>query len=87
MCWFICVCNQILSSRKLGFTKVKAPNSHHRKRLAVESRRHSSPDDSHMFIIKLPPNFVYYTNPKGEANSITDNSQKANVSTIIEPGL
>ncbi|XP_014098105.1 uncharacterized protein [Bactrocera oleae] len=68
--------------RKLGFTKVKAPNSHHRKRLAVESRRHSSPDDSHMFIIKLPPNFVYYTNPKGEANSIIDNSQKTNVSTF-----
>ncbi|XP_018799125.1 PREDICTED: uncharacterized protein LOC108975232 [Bactrocera latifrons] len=68
--------------KKLGFTKVKAPNSHHRKRLAVESRRHSSPDDSHMFIIKLPPNFVYYTNPKGEDNSITDNSQKTNVSTF-----
>ncbi|XP_036323530.1 uncharacterized protein LOC118737246 [Rhagoletis pomonella] len=64
---------------KLGFIKVKAPNSHHRKRLAVESRRHTSPDDSHMFIIKLPPNFVYYTNPKAEANSISDiktNSQK-----------
>ncbi|XP_011180990.2 uncharacterized protein LOC105211329 isoform X2 [Zeugodacus cucurbitae] len=68
--------------KKLGFTKVKAPNSHHRKRLAVESRRHSSPDDSHMFIIKLPPNFVYYTNPKGEPNSIADNAQKANVSTF-----
>ncbi|XP_020716340.1 uncharacterized protein LOC101458412 [Ceratitis capitata] len=71
--------------RKLGFTKVKAPNSHHRKRLAVESRRHSSPDDSHMFIIKLPPNFVYYTNPGAGANSITDmklNSQKTNVSNF-----
>ncbi|XP_046806415.1 uncharacterized protein LOC111683568 [Lucilia cuprina] len=49
---------------KLGFTKVKAPNSHNRKRLAIESRRHASPDDSHMFIIKLPPNMYYYTNPK-----------------------
>ncbi|XP_053946473.1 uncharacterized protein LOC128855528 [Anastrepha ludens] len=71
--------------KKLGFIKVKAPNSHHRKRLAVESRRHTSPDDSHMFIIKLPPNFVYYTNPRAEANSITDmktHLQKTNVSTF-----
>ncbi|EDX14679.1 GD21347 [Drosophila simulans] len=45
---------------QMGFMKVKAPNSHNRKRLAVESRRHSSRDDSHMFIIKLPPNMHYY---------------------------
>lgn len=45
---------------KLGFTKVKAPNTHHRKRLAVESRHHARSDDSHMFIIKLPPNPHYY---------------------------
>ncbi|XP_067617421.1 uncharacterized protein [Eurosta solidaginis] len=71
--------------RKLGFIKVKAPNSHHRKRLAVESRRHTSPDDSHMFIIKLPPNFVYYTNPKSQGksnNEIKSDPQKANVSTF-----
>ncbi|ALC45968.1 CG12880 [Drosophila busckii] len=48
---------------KMGFMKVKAPNSHNRKRLAVESRRHASRDDSHMFIIKLPPNMHYYANP------------------------
>lgn len=46
--------------KKLGMTKVKHPNSHHRKRLAVESRHHTRSDDSHMFIIKLPPNPHYY---------------------------
>ncbi|RZC27662.1 hypothetical protein BDFB_000107 [Asbolus verrucosus] len=45
---------------KLGLTRVRAPNSHHRKRLAVESRHHTRSDDSHMFIIKLPPNPHYY---------------------------
>ncbi|XP_061399166.1 uncharacterized protein LOC133334867, partial [Musca vetustissima] len=59
---------------KLGFTKVKAPNSHNRKRLAVESRRHASPDDSHMFIIKLPPNMYYYANPKPSSGSGSPNA-------------
>ncbi|XP_055851536.1 uncharacterized protein LOC129915865 [Episyrphus balteatus] len=54
---------------KLGLAKVRAPNSHNRKRLAVESRRHASPDDSHMFIIKLPPNLYYYTGPKASGGS------------------
>lgn len=45
---------------KLGFTRVKAPNTHHRKRLAVESRHHTRSDDSHMYIIKLPPHPHYY---------------------------
>lgn len=63
--------------------KVKAPNSHNRKRLAVESRRHASRDDSHMFIIKLPPNLHYYTGPNGvqeqphqTINGVHDNAQK-----------
>ncbi|XP_017873192.1 PREDICTED: uncharacterized protein LOC108620767 isoform X2 [Drosophila arizonae] len=55
---------------KLGFVKVKAPNSHNRKRLAVESRRHSSRDDSHMFIIKLPPNLHYYSGPNSVQNTL-----------------
>lgn len=69
----------------MGFMKVKAPNSHNRKRLAVESRRHASRDDSHMFIIKLPPNLHYYTSPNGvqqeqphqmAINGVHDNAQK-----------
>ncbi|KAH8311365.1 hypothetical protein KR044_005934, partial [Drosophila immigrans] len=55
---------------KMGFMKVKAPNSHNRKRLAVESRRHASRDDSHMFIIKLPPNLHYYASPNGVKNAL-----------------
>lgn len=45
---------------KIGFSKIRAPNSHHKKRVAVESRQHSRSDDSHMYIIKLPPNQHYY---------------------------
>ncbi|TMW48776.1 hypothetical protein DOY81_006154, partial [Sarcophaga bullata] len=71
---------------KLGFTKVKAPNSHNRKRLAIESRRHASPDDSHMFIIKLPPNMYYYTNPKpstsGTASSSASSSSSSSPNAI-----
>eukprot|EP00099_Drosophila_melanogaster_P023738 NP_651580.3 uncharacterized protein Dmel_CG12880 [Drosophila melanogaster] len=61
---------------QMGFMKVKAPNSHNRKRLAVESRRHSSRDDSHMFIIKLPPNMHYYAGP-GAKNSIAEQQDKS----------
>ena len=73
----------------MGFTKVKAPNSHNRKRLAVESRRHASPDDSHMFIIKLPPNLHYYTNPKEAAivsntkNSLLPQQNKASAALSL----
>lgn len=77
-------------SSKLGLTKIRAPNSHNRKRLAVESRRHASPDDSHMFIIKLPPNLYYYTGPKavphaGESspkNSLDHNANGKKVNDI-----
>ncbi|XP_044251422.2 uncharacterized protein [Drosophila takahashii] len=61
---------------QMGFMKVKAPNSHNRKRLAVESRRHSSRDDSHMFIIKLPPNMHYYAGP-GAKNSVSNEQEKS----------
>ncbi|KAL9897647.1 uncharacterized protein ACN427_006104 [Glossina fuscipes fuscipes] len=66
---------------KLGFTKVKAPNSHNRKRLAIESRRHASPDDSHMFIIKLPPNMHYYSHPKAYA-AATDSKNSLTPKTL-----
>lgn len=72
-----------LSFSKLGFTKVKAPNSHNRKRLAIESRRHASPDDSHMFIIKLPPNMYYYTNPKASSGSGTRNAIASSLSSSL----
>lgn len=60
---------------KLGLQKIRGPNTHHRKRLAVESRHHSRSDDSHMFIIKLPPNPHYYAlnNPN---SVLPDDAQK-----------
>lgn len=63
----------------MGLSKVKPLPGHHRKRLAVESsRHHSRPDDSHMFIIKLPPNPYYYanTNTAHSKNGIEDTNQK-----------
>lgn len=66
----IALCSVLLDARpnpkthdilsKIGLQRIRGPNSHHRKRLAVESRHHSRSDDSHMFIIKLPPNPHYY---------------------------
>ncbi|XP_018329732.1 uncharacterized protein LOC108740049 [Agrilus planipennis] len=49
---------------KLGLVRIRGPNSHHTKRLAVESRHHSRSDDSHMFVIKLPPFPHYYVHNK-----------------------
>lgn len=68
--------------RSLGLSKVKPLPGHHRKRLAIESsRHHSRPDDSHMFIIKLPPNPYYYanTNTAYHDNGIEDKHQKVSV--------
>lgn len=59
---------------KLGLSRVRGPNSHHRKRLAIESRHHTRSDDSHMFIVKLPPNPYYYTH--NHPNSWQTNSKK-----------
>ncbi|XP_001357900.4 uncharacterized protein [Drosophila pseudoobscura] len=76
---------------QMGFMKVKAPNSHNRKRLAVESRRHASRDDSHMFIIKLPPNMHYYAGPNAVPHnappiggSSSSSSQKGNAPKKME---
>lgn len=44
--------------RHIGMTRVKSP-PHHRKRLASQSRKSHS-GDSHMYVIKLPPNPYYY---------------------------
>lgn len=45
--------------RHLGMTRMKNPGNHHRKRLASQSRKSHS-GDSHMYVIKLPPNPYYY---------------------------
>ncbi|XP_055584997.1 protein unc-80 homolog [Uranotaenia lowii] len=63
---------------KLGLSKLHVSSNHHKKRLAVESRHHGRPDDSHMFVIKLPPNPYYYTNngPVPAPNAIDDVGKK-----------
>lgn len=72
----------VIAFRSLGLSKIKTPPGHHRKRLAVESsRHHSRPDDSHMFIIKLPPNPYYYanTNTAQDKNGIEDKNLKVSL--------
>ncbi|XP_059611411.1 uncharacterized protein LOC132258226 [Phlebotomus argentipes] len=67
---------------KLGLGKMKMSPNHHRKRLAVESRHHGHPDDSNMFIIKLPPNTNYYGSLKSRTdsvNAVTDDSKKVSL--------
>lgn len=62
----------------MGLGKLHISSSHQKKRLAVESRHHGRPDDSHMFVIKLPPNPYYYTNngPVPAPNAIEDVGKK-----------
>lgn len=66
---------------KLGLGKLHVSSSHQKKRLAVESRHHGRPDDSHMFVIKLPPNPYYYTNngPVPAPNAIEDVGKKVRI--------
>lgn len=81
---FSCILLVMLWWRSLGLAKIKTPPGHHRKRLAVESsRHHSRPDDSHMFIIKLPPNPYYYANQNTaqNQNGIEDKNQKVRPSS------
>ncbi|GAB0090634.1 histone-lysine N-methyltransferase, H3 lysine-79 specific [Sergentomyia squamirostris] len=64
---------------QLGLAKMKMSPNHHRKRLAIESRHHGHPDDSNMYIIKLPPNNQYYGNLKSRTdsmNAVTDDDSK-----------
>ncbi|XP_023715596.1 uncharacterized protein LOC111868819 [Cryptotermes secundus] len=50
---------------RLGMSRRRMALNHHKKRVASESRHHGvNSDDSHMFIIKLPPNPYYYSHMK-----------------------
>lgn len=77
----------LLSS--LGLGKLPSPSNHHRKRLATQSRHVGRPDDSRVFIVKLPPNPHYYSHstsfksPVNEPNSIDDKSK--NVRNVASP--
>lgn len=72
--------HELLSS--LGLGKLPSPSNHHRKRLATQSRHVGRPDDSRVFIVKLPPNPYYYSHsssyksPVNDPNSIDDKRQK-----------
>jgi Domain of unknown function (DUF4786) len=59
--------HELLNS--LGLAKLPAPSNHHRKRLATESRHAGRPDDSKIFVIKLPPKPYYYTDPFGKVDT------------------
>jgi hypothetical protein len=60
---------------RLGMSRRRMPLNHHKKRVASESRHHGvSSDDSHMFIIKLPPNPYYYSHLKPAKVSNSFNS-------------
>lgn len=50
--------------------------SYYRKRLAVDERHTSRTDDSHMFIIKLPPNPHYYVQNYVHSNSAVPKNSK-----------
>ncbi|XP_063235104.1 uncharacterized protein LOC134538056 [Bacillus rossius redtenbacheri] len=51
--------HELLTS--LGLSRRRAPPSHHRKRLANESRGSRRGDDSHLVVIKLPPHPYYFS--------------------------
>lgn len=71
--------------RSMGFGKMKTIPGHHRKRLAVDSSRHHlRPDDSHMFVVKLPPNPYYYsnTNTGHSKNAIADENTKVRMCNV-----
>lgn len=80
--------HELLNS--LGLGKLPSPSNHHRKRLATQSRHVGRPDDSRVFIVKLPPNPYYYSQtstfkgPGSDANSIDDKSKNVKrVSTSL----
>lgn len=78
--------HELLSS--LGLGKLPSPSNHHRKRLATQSRHVGRPDDSRVFIVKLPPNPYYYSHtssfqsPVNELNSINGISKKVSVMVL-----
>lgn len=80
--------HELLSS--LGLGKLPSPANHHRKRLATLQSRHvGRPDDSRVFIVKLPPNPHYYShsssfNPSvNDPNSIDDKSKKVRIEVAM----
>jgi hypothetical protein len=74
--------HELLSS--LGLGKLPSPSNHHRKRLAQTQSRHSArPDDSKIFVVKLPPSQHYYSYSNGkitasvnEPNAIEEQGKK-----------
>lgn len=72
--------HELLTS--LGLGKLPSPSNHHRKRLATQSRHVSRPDDSRIFVVKLPPNPYYYSHVGNkivgvnEPNAIVEKSNK-----------
>lgn len=73
--------HELLNS--LGLGKLPSPSNHHRKRLATQSRHAGRPDDSKIFIVKLPPNPYYYSHVNGkisatanEPNAIAEEKSK-----------
>ncbi|XP_014247032.1 uncharacterized protein LOC106665249 [Cimex lectularius] len=65
--------------RHIGMTRMKNPGSHHRKRLASQSRKSHS-GDSHMYIIKLPHNPYYYDSEPAKGSSQSHNVNRIPVS-------
>lgn len=72
--------------RDLGLTKVRTPNtSHHRKRLASQSRKthaQKQTGDSQMFVIKLPPHPYYYGHVKPNVEPAAAPSEKSLTKTV-----
>jgi Domain of unknown function (DUF4786) len=60
--------------RSLGLAQLNIQPSHHQKRLAVQSRHHARADDSHMFVIKLPPSQHYYSFGQQPGSTFSKNS-------------
>lgn len=65
--------------KSIGLQKVRMPTSHYRKRLAVDARHYSRSDDSHMFVIKLPPNPHYYVHNRPDKTAGLIEKKKAPV--------
>jgi Domain of unknown function (DUF4786) len=69
----------------LGLAKMPSTSNHHSKRLATQSRRVGRPDDSKIFVVKLPPNPYYYTQTSNfhtgvnDPNSIHDMGKKVKI--------
>ncbi|XP_049854146.1 uncharacterized protein LOC126335190 [Schistocerca gregaria] len=55
--------------RSLGLSRRRS--GHHRKRLAAESRRLAAPGDSHVFVVKLPPDSHFYGLQQPHPNDVT----------------